>query len=301
MKNNQLTKTILVSGASGLLGSEIISQILDQTAHNIIAITSNKVKVDNLSKSKRLIVISNDEWNKIKNQKADVLINCAFPRSSKPNHLALGLDFTEDMIQSALSRNIGNIINISSQSIYSQKSTIDIDESISPSPESLYGMAKYAGEKIVNSLCENHNVNYTNIRLASLTSLDFDVRMTNRFVKKVINNEPIEIHGGEQTISYLDVRDAAEALVKMSDRTDVNWNHVYNLGSNEKYTLNNLVQEIGNVAKSHSIKNIKVNRLAKNDSFSNSINSTLFYDTFDWLPRWQIPDMIKELFFYYKS
>src|SRR5699024_880288 len=301
MSNNKFTKTILVSGASGLLGSELIVQILNKTAYKVIALTSKKNKVQLLSCSERLIVFSNDEWDQKINQKVDVFINCAFPRSSDPEKLAIGADYTEYIVQDAISRNISNIINISSQSVYSQKSIKDIDESDSPSPESLYGMAKYASEKIVSSICENYNqkINFSNIRLASLTSLDFDIRMINRFVKKVINNEIIEIYGGDQTISYLDVRDAADALVQMLNTTDIDWNVVYNLGSNEKYTLNNLVKEIERVAKDYNFQKVKVNKHTKDEAFSNSINSTLFYDTFNWKPRHQMLNMIEELFVYY--
>src|SRR5699024_5613857 len=277
MSNNKFTKTILVSGASGLLGSELIVQILNKTAYKVIALTSKKNKVQLLSCSERLIVFSNDEWDQKINQKVDVFINCAFPRSSDPEKLAIGADYTEYIVQDAISRNISNIINISSQSVYSQKSIKDIDKSDSPSPESLYGIAKYA----------------------SLTSLDFDIRMINRFVKKVINNEIIEIYGGDQTISYLDVRDAADALVQMLNTTDIDWNVVYNLGSNEKYTLNNLVQEIERVAKDYNFQKVKVNKHTKDEAFSNSINSTLFYDTFNWKPRHQMLNMIEELFVYY--
>src|SRR5699024_516527 len=144
-----------------------------------------------------------------KNTKIDFFLNCAFPRSSNPKKLAQGIPFTESIMKKCIKKGVKNIINISSQSVYSQKGNKNITEKIDVQPENLYGNTKYACERIVALLCNYSGLNYSNIRLGSLTGLNFNVRMTNRFVQSAIKNEKIIIYGGQQKISYLDVRDAA--------------------------------------------------------------------------------------------
>src|SRR5690625_2633417 len=50
------------------------------------------------------------------NQQIDVLINCAFPRTSDPKALAKGIQYTESLISDTVARNLKGFINISSQS-----------------------------------------------------------------------------------------------------------------------------------------------------------------------------------------
>src|SRR5699024_3411692 len=151
MMNNNTSKTILVSGASGLLGNELVNQLLNERNYKIIALTSQKHKLVDQFNGKNILVLQINDWvEEIDSDvKIDTFINCAFPRSSDPGQLAQGLKFTENIISDAVSLNVKSIINISSQSVYSQKEKAVIDESLTVAPESLYGMAKYACERIV--------------------------------------------------------------------------------------------------------------------------------------------------------
>src|SRR5699024_10134741 len=152
--------TLLVSGASGLLGSELITQILENDKYKVIALTSKKETLTQMFEGNpNLKVLHIDNWviNLGLNNQIDTLINCAFPRSSKPEELAKGLLFTENIIKGAIDIGVKKVINISSQSVYSQKSKSTTNEASSVAPESLYGMAKYSSERIVATLCENHS------------------------------------------------------------------------------------------------------------------------------------------------
>src|SRR5699024_9463764 len=190
---------------------------------------------------------------------------------------------------------IKNIVNISSQSVYSQKEKDITDESSEIAPESLYGMAKFASERIVASICEQEGVNYSNIRLASLTGLNFDVRMTNRFVKKAINGEPIVINGGEQLISYLEVRDAADALIRMIEPIPSKWKRVYNLGSNESFPLIEIAKKVKESVNQHVDNDTVIIKKDRLPSFNNLIDSDLFYRDFNWKPNYTISILINEL------
>lgn len=302
--SKEITKTVLVSGASGFLGKELVQQLLKFENNKVIAITSQKAKLESEFGTKpNLEIFETTNWieelDKLEN--VDVLANCAFPRSSNPGSLAKGLDFTEILVKEAIKLNINNIINISSQSVYSQKAKSLTDESIEVVPQSLYGMAKYAGEKIVSSLCEDKKVNYSNIRLASLTGKDFEVRMTNRFVKQVLKGEKIIVNGGEQKVSYLEVRDAASALVAMINKSSIKWNSVYNLGNHYSNTVLEIVEATLENAKKRNIKVPEVEINPNKDSFNNLIDSKRFYDNFSWEPRYDINLMIEELFEHYKD
>lgn len=300
------TKTIMVSGASGFLGKELIRQLLDSSDYNIIALTSKPEYLFNLfGKPSRLTTLNINTWtSELGNSDGiDFLVNCAFPRTSEPKELAKGLDFTERLIKDAIYFNISAIINISSQSVYSQKDKSLPDETATVAPESLYGMAKYASEKIVTVLCEGSDskINYSNIRLASLAGVEFDVRMTNKFVKCALKGEKIIIDGRGQKVSYLEVRDAASALIAMINKDSSLWNTVYNLGNHHYCSVLEIAQSVNEIAKKYSVPSAEIELNEGQSSFNNLLNSELFYKDFEWEPHYDIPLMIDDLFKYYKK
>lgn len=297
-----IKKTVLVSGASGFLGKQLIKQLIESKNYYIVGLTSRPDALINTFESRSDFTVLNvNNWTEKIEKDLDILINCAFPRSSDPRQLAVGLDFTEKLIKDAINFNIHSIINISSQSVYSQKDKSSPDETADVAPESLYGMAKYAAEKLVASLCEgsSNTVNYSNIRLASLTGIELEARMTNKFVKRAINGEKITVNGRGQKVSYLEVRDAASALLSMLKKDSSTWENVYNLGNYRYCSVLEIAEEVNNVAKKYNIPEIEIDLKEGQDDFNNLLNSSLFYEDFDWKPYYDIGLMIEDLFNYY--
>lgn len=301
-----MNSNILISGAGGFLGSEVIKQLLqdENQKYHIIAVSSKKEQlIDKFNHNPRLTVLHTDTWrDEVElNYKIDALVNCAFPRTSDPEQLAKALLFTENLIENAIKLNTKKIINISSQSVYSQKRESMADENTTVIPESFYGLTKYASERIVSGLSKgsSKNICFSNIRLASLSGSGLEVRMTNRFVKKALERETIIINGGKQNISYLDVRDAASAIIAMINTDSSSWSPVYNLGNFDYFTILELAETVREAAKEYSINNVEFEIREGNDNFNNLINSELFYSHFKWKPHYTMPLMVRDLFEYY--
>ena len=91
MGNNKTKSTILINGAGGFLGSELIKQFLEKDNFNIIAYTSQKDKLaDKYNNTGDLICYNYEDWKngEIPFHKVDVLINAAFARISDGKELA---------------------------------------------------------------------------------------------------------------------------------------------------------------------------------------------------------------------
>jgi len=296
-------RTILISGTGGLLGSELVKQLLVSPHNHIIALSSQVEEVKRVfGNHANLRILNNSNWaNMVQKNEIEIFVNCAFPRSSDPEQLANGITFTENIMNQAIELGIKKIINISSQSVYSQKQKSLTDESAAVIPESLYGMTKYSTERTVALLCRlrDMKIHYSNIRLASLCGRALEVRMTNRFVKKALVGEPITINGGNQRISYLDVRDAAAALVAMINTDSSAWKPVYNLGNHDNKSVLELANYVKGAAKLHQISEVQIELLEGKDSFNNLIDSSLFYSDFNWTPKYTMYEMIDDLFDYY--
>lgn len=304
--NQDAKQTVLISGASGFLGQEIISQLINKNTFKIIALTSRKEKVlDKVGKSPNLLVLDSSKWfNQVeKNIEIDTLINCAFPTTSNPNQLVEGINYTENLIKKSIQLKIPRIINISSQSVYSQKAKESKSEKALVIPESLYGMSKYTTERIVALTCESadqHTI-YSNIRLASLTGTSLEKRLLNRFVRKALNRDTIEINGGNKLISYLHVKDAASAIISMISVDSKLWKPLYNLGNHHFYTLAEVAEFVDKISYEYSVNGVEIKIEQSDDNFNNLLNSELFYSDFKWKPEYDVPLMVDELFSYYKN
>lgn len=290
---------ILISGAGGFLGSEVIRQLLDRGNYDVFAYTSQKDKLKaKFSNNNNLTCFDYEDWKNenIPFDEIDVLINCAFARTSDGKELASSLDFTNEFMSDAASGGVGGIINLSSQSVYSQTREFAATESTTVIPESLYAVTKYSTELLISNICKNFNVPYTNLRLASLVGQGFDVRLTNRFIKSAINGETIKIIGGRQIISYMDVRDAADGLIALASVDPYIWKPIYNFGVEESYRLPQIAEIVKKIAYEFISESVNVEVKEGKDFLNLSLDCTSFYADTSWKPKYNMEIIIRDIF-----
>lgn len=294
-----MKKTILITGISGVLGGNLVKGILEQTDYNIISLTANVRDVKAEFKDKRIVHLNREDWfNKIdRNIDISTFINCGFPRTSNPLYLAKGINSMESLIKRALQLNVKNIINISSQSVYSQRKKKAADELTEVCPESLYGMTKYSVEKIIDLLCEkNKEINYSHIRLGSLVNSEFKNRMPHKFMEQALNNKPIQVNGSNLNMSYLHVNDAVNAILSMLHKDNFKWGKVYNLGSDKSYLVKDIANTIKLFLRKTENRQVEV-ILSENESkFNNLVDSTLFFNDFNWRPTIYLEEFLSEAY-----
>ena len=243
-----MTKTILLSGAGGFLGTEILRQVAGRADIRVIALTSQLEKLRAVSgESGNLTVLGRNAIfeDTFSFGTVDVLINCAFPRNAGGAHMADGLMYIRRLLTAALSGGVGSVINISSQSVYSQTRPESATEETPPAPESVYAVGKFAAELLTNCICEG--IPHTNIRMASLIGPGFDQRLVNRMIKQALETGHISVKKNQQLFGFLDVEDAARGILSLADIPANQWKECYNLGIGTGYCLTDIafaVQEV---------------------------------------------------------
>lgn len=148
---------LVITGAGGFLGRNLLEQgqKMFRKELKIIAVTGQKT-------DSNIIAFGREEFfTGYQFNDTDILINCAFPRNKDGFQMANGLDYIVRLLEKAASE--GAVINISSQSVYSQKRLCTADERTQLSLESEYAIGKYATELMINSLCRC--ITHTNIML----------------------------------------------------------------------------------------------------------------------------------------
>ena len=288
-------KNVIITGSSGLVATELISNLLNDGGYQIYAVSTNpnKLKIRYASK-KNVICLGLNELKDVANNMTFVaLVNCAFARNSSGRDIASSLEFLRELIDTSKSINLRSFINISSQSVYGQKEKPLWTEMTPVDPNYLYAVGKYASEVIVKSAFSDININFTNIRLASVSE---NARFLNVFAKNAIARLPIRVIGGTQVCSFIDVRDVADALTTVIEKADkIELAEVYNLGIGATRTILELAKDVQRIYRTKYGEDVVIEQEDADIQLEVGMDNTSFCHTFNWEPQFNYDDMISSL------
>ena len=283
---------VFLTGASGFLGRHLLMRLLEEPDLYVYASSSRPEHVQAAFKHERLKIVKITDfktccWNTI-----DVLIHCAFPRNSNGINLAEGLRYTKELIEKAAAGNVKSVINISSQSVYSQKRNTAAEDDSEINLESTYAVGKYASELIVNSLCKD--LRHTNLRLASLIGKGFDQRLPNRFIKKALDGKTISVKEGDVCFGFLDVRDAVNAIVFVVKSSN-SWRESYNVGNGIGYSPLDLAKKVAVIVGRVTGIDPEIQIKSGYDQLNTVILAKALREDFNWLPQYTLDDSIHDI------
>lgn len=243
---------VVLTGASGFLGSHIVKKLKNNGDYRVVALSSKpeelkkKIGGSNIEYHHKDTLKKKESSNMLKDA---IVINCAYPRNFIGAEIADGLKYIQSVFKAAVMNQAKGIINISSQSVYSQQRT-EVATEITPiSLENSYAVGKYSVELMLDSICDGSNTKFTNLRMASLIGPGFDQRIVNRFATKMLHHERITIIQQEKSMGFLDVDDAVEAVLSLLSYNVSMWKTVYNVGNGKGYTVEQIFKSLAFVLK----------------------------------------------------
>lgn len=294
-------RKVVLTGAGGFLGSHLLAELVGRGDE--VCAVSSKSAAQLLSSAgaedadlSLLKVIRHDDWNGLASElsDADVLVNCAFPRNVDGYQLADGMDYLQRLFAVAGSSQVGAVVNISSQSVYSQTRTEPAREDTPVCLESKYAVAKYASEQLLEAYCADKP--HTNIRLASLIGPGFDQRVVNKMVGRAMESGLVEVCDNGSRFGYLDVLDAANALVAVCESDPDEWEQVYNLGPEGGVTLTEIAECAAKEVGARCNRQVKLQMGCSDSRATFSVlDSSLFARSFNWEARNSLPETVKRI------
>ena len=292
---NSDRKKLVVTGASGFLGSHLVERLKDDGRFAVFALSSQAEALQRRIGGGNIEYLHRDA---LLDERAGsivpgaIIVNCAYPRASTGTAIAGGLEYIRGVFEAAVDNGARAIVNISSQSVYSPQRTEAATERTPVSLESPYAVGKYAVELMLESICRNRDTAYTSIRMASLIGPGFDQRIVNRFVKQALETGRLSVKRNEQRFGFLDIRDAVDGLVAMLGSEVCPWQPVYNLGGKGTYTLVEIAETVKNVVEgSHKAGQVAV---IEGEAMSNSeIDGQLYASTFGYEARYSLADSVR--------
>lgn len=282
-----MPKNILITGGAGFIGKSLIKYLLKGNINKIICvdnfISSNRLDFENFIKKYDTdsIVILYD-IDIIKFNLIDSLLNDNIKTIDEIYHLAslaspifykkypietmdVGYIGTKIMLE------ISKIFN--SKLLFSSTSEVYGDARETPQNENYYGNVNSFGERssydeskrIAEALCFTYIKEYNlDIKIARIFNtygermMLNDGRIITEVIKNLMNDTTLTVFGdGEQTRSCCYVEDTVKMLVKLMAS---NCNIPINIGKDEEFTINEIIDIIEKVYQEHFDKECKLKR-----------------------------------------
>jgi UDP-glucose 4-epimerase len=252
----KVNKNILMLGASGFIGKNIVESFLENN-YNLTILTRSKTLLFNKFKSNYAIEILESSLKDISVIKQIIEIN----NIDIVIHLASGLipssnkdDFNKEMNEIILptyslleylsEKKIKIIYFSSGGTIYGKVQENRINENQSLQPINYYGYSKLMIENYIQFLHRTKNLSYLILRPSNVYGKYQRLESKQGFISvsigKVLSGKPIEIWGDGETIrDYINVQDVAILTKKLIDMNITN--EIINLGSGIGISLNNII------------------------------------------------------------
>ena len=253
-----------ITGASSFIGVELCRYLIDN-GHQVIAMSRKENEhLNDIANNGRLLVLYADMQNlteKAKDVKADIFIHLAWigallgqrdNQELQEGNIRFSLNCVE------LSKRMGCqlYVDAGSQAEYGIVPGI-ITEETPCNPVSAYGKAKLQIYKETFELTQKLGLKYIHLRILSVYGEnDHPNTLIISSLRKLKNNEPIEMRSGGQKWNYIYVKDAARQISELALYAVSNDNftqEIYNIASNDTRKLEDFIKELKDITGSSSI------------------------------------------------
>jgi nucleoside-diphosphate-sugar epimerase len=258
-------KHILISGASGNIGSSLVSKIVLR-GHNVTLLTSKSSKqlsIDSDNRSVQFIQVEN--WidiPKIETEEIDVFVHLSGQTSSYVARNDIETDLETNLmslvriIKRVLSnqKSIKKVVLAGSMTQYGHAETLPIDEGFPVFNPTYYEMIKNFNEIFITRMAEEQKItNYNFLRLANVYGGINQVQANRGFIDtsiaQAIRGEPLFFFGdGTYLRDYIFIDDVVHAFEKSIETDTPQYNGPYNIGTGQGTPIKKALQMISNQA-----------------------------------------------------
>jgi nucleoside-diphosphate-sugar epimerase len=233
-------KNILVTGAAGVLGREVCSQLVSK-GHSVTGVDNNK-RFPNSKPDGRFIKSDLGKFLNLTANKFDFIyhmaaINGTASFYSQPNEVLTNNVLTDlDIFKFAET-------NPNTKLIYASSSEVVSGTTIFPTPEIVdivvdnihnprwsYRLPKMLAENYLT----NSKINYNIVRFFNIYSEHCGAGHFLKDIVSKIKNQNYHLQSPEETRSFCYVKDAVDAMIFVAEQTS---NNIVNIGSDEEITI----------------------------------------------------------------
>jgi UDP-glucose 4-epimerase len=250
---------IIVTGGAGFIGSHIVDAL--------VGIGYEVHIVDNLSAGKMENINSRAIFHNVDIRDKDKLVEIfkdvkyVFHEAAMPqvqysieNPIEthdVNVSGLLNVLEASRLNGVKRVIFAASSAAYGDQETLPLIETMKPMPLSPYGAHKYIGEVYCKLWADLYGVETVSLRYFNVYGLRQSIGgaypcVVAKFVDLYKQGKPLTITGdGNQTRSFINVMDVAQANIMAMKIEKVGNGEVINIGTDETYSINKIAELIG--------------------------------------------------------
>lgn len=244
----------LVSGGSGFIGSNVTKMLLSKGVDVVVFDNLSSGNFDNI-RNLKVEFIEGDILDKDVIKDACKGVDLVFHLAASVGRQRsidypqldseINLIGTINLLEGMRANGVKKIVYSSSAAIFGELKSPEIDENHPQNADSPYGVSKLAAEKMILSYSGIYDITAVCLRYFNIYGVNqrFDLygNVIPIFAHRLFAGEPLLIYGdGTQTRDFVNVYDVARANVLAG--LEYSKTEVFNLGSGESITINDLAQ-----------------------------------------------------------
>ncbi|MFY4690291.1 UDP-glucuronic acid decarboxylase family protein [Campylobacter jejuni] len=310
-------KSILITGGSGFLGSNLCKRLLGE-GNKIICVDNNYTgrmeNIKELLENENFTFIEHDICEPLKiTQKLDQIYNFACPASPLAYQGKHAIKTTKTSVYGAI-----NMLELAKEhkATIMQASTSEVygDPLIHPQSEdyrgnvnpigirACYDEGKRCAESLFFDYHRHENVDIKVIRIFNTYGPNMDPndgRVVSNFICQALSGKDITIYGdGSQTRSFCYVDDLIDIIIKVMN-SPKDFQGPINIGNPGEFTIKELAQKV--IEKTNSKSQIIYKDLPLDDPTQRRPDITLAKSKFDWEPKINLDEGLDKTIEYFKK
>lgn len=308
-----MSKTILVTGGAGFIGSHLCEKLIEQ-GHYVTCLdnffTGSKKNIEHLIDNKHFELIRHDITEPIRLE-ADEIYNLACPAS--PVHYQYNAIKTIKTSVLGVTNMLGIAKRTNAKILQASTSEVYGDPLMHPQKEeywgnvnpigirSCYDEGKRVAETLMMDYHRQHNVDIKIIRIFNTYGprmAENDGRVVSNFIIQALKNQDITIYGdGSQTRSFCYVDDLVRGMMALMNKDG--FHGPVNVGNDGEFTIKELAELV--IKFTNSSSKIIYKPLPSDDPVKRRPDLTLAKKELNYKPTIKLEDGLKKTIEYFES
>jgi len=150
------------------------------------------------------------------------------------------------------------VVSASSREVYGEPPRLPVREADRKCPISVYGSSKLAAENLIRSYGRTYGLKHVILRFSNVygSPRDLPQRVIPKFMKRAIQDKPLEVYGGNQVLDFTFIDDVADGIISTLSKALAGnrkiLNNDFNFTSNRGTPVLRLASLIGRICGSKS-------------------------------------------------
>lgn len=306
-----MKKNIIITGASGFVGSYLLKEILLLDTFNVIVLLrsqSNPFRIESLLSQCKVYYSDTISLEQIfkENLITGIIHLATYYKKTHSNSdieemIASNITFPTKLIELASQYKSQFFINTGTFFEYSMMSN-PIKELSQIEPFNLYASTKVGFDSVLKYYATNSSLNIMTLKLAAPFGYNDNPKLIPFLINSLLDNKEVVLEKGEQEWDFIYVKDVVRAFIKTIEFISKSKRTIYEevlIGTGKKISVKEIVDILNDV---HGKKLIKCEKEYPCEQiFEAFIDNSKAKNLLQWLPQYDIKMALEETYNLYKE